>query len=224
MMMRVLLLVCAALWLSTAIAPEGRGEDKPVAVAVDKDRKTITVPCVIAKRKLPNFKEIYPIEVIATYPAPKGKKAHETVVTFDVKPSEVHKALEALGLKPGKPVQGEGTSSGPEVEIFLEYPDADGKAKKVPIEETLEVIKTGKTMPRVKWLFTGSVMTFPDPEKDDKVYGADVTGTLLTIFPVTNETVFQTNLTMKEEGSLKLEVKKGLPKEGTPVKLIIQAK
>lgn len=223
MLARVSVLVCL-LWLSNPIVLESRGEDKPGGIAVDKEKKTVTIPCAIAKRKLPNFKEIYPIEVIATYPAPKGKKAHETVVTFDVKPSEVHKALETLGLKPGKPVQGEGTSTGPEVEIFLEYPDADGKPKKVPIEETLEVIKTGKTMPRVKWLFTGSVMTFPDPEKDDKVYGADMTGTLLTIFPVTNETVFQTNLTMKEEGSLKLEVKKGLPKEGTPVKLIIQVK
>ena len=63
----------------------------------------------------------------------------------------------------------------------------------------------------------------PDPEKDDKVYGADLTGTLMAIFPVTNETVFQTNLTMKEEKYLKLETNKEiLPPEGTPVKLIIE--
>ena len=79
-------------------------------------------------------------------------------------------------------------------------------------------------MPRVHWLFTGSAFKYPDPEKDDKIYGADMTGTLITIFPVTNDCVFQTNLTMKEEGILKLEVNKDLPKEGTPVKLIIQVK
>ena len=62
-----------------------------------------------------------------------------------------------------------------------------------------------------------------DPTKDEKVYAADQTGTLIAIFPVTNQTVFQTNLTMKEERFVKLETdKKILPKEGTPVKLILE--
>ena len=78
-------------------------------------------------------------------------------------------------------------------------------------------------MPKVHWRFTGSVMKQPDPDKADKVYGADLTGTLISIFPVTNETVFQTNLTMKEEKYVKLETnKKLLPKEGTAVKLVIE--
>src|SRR5262249_15594948 len=51
-------------------------------VVIDKEKKTVTVPCAIAPRKLPNLNEIYPIEVIACYPAPQGQKAHETVVTF----------------------------------------------------------------------------------------------------------------------------------------------
>ena len=75
----------------------------------------------------------------------------------------------------------------------------------------------------LKWHFTGSVMKQPDPEKDDKVYGADLTGTLIAIFPVTDETVMQTSLTMKEEKYLKLETDtKVLPKEGTPVKLVLE--
>jgi hypothetical protein len=42
---------------------------------------------------------------------------------------------------------------------------------------------------------------------------------------VTDDTVFQTNLTMKDEGVLKLETSKtALPKEGTPVKLIIEVR
>jgi hypothetical protein len=75
----------------------------------------------------------------------------------------------------------------------------------------------------VKWLFTGSAFKNPDPEKDDKVYGADLTGTLITIFPVTNDTVFQSNLDTKEESNWRLETnKKLLPKEGEALKLIIQ--
>src|SRR5437867_2944793 len=73
-------------------------EKKGGGVVVDKDAKTITIDAKIAPRKLPHLKgEIYPLEVIATWPHPKGKKAHETIVTIDeaVKPSDVHKALES---------------------------------------------------------------------------------------------------------------------------------
>jgi hypothetical protein len=216
--------LAAALLLSLAFVLPARAADKPAAIAVDKDAKTVTVTGTIAPRKLPKFDRVYPIEVVATFPAPKGQKALETILTYDAKPSEIHKALETLGLKAGKPVQGEGKPTGPEVDLFLEYPGADGKAKKVPLAETFVVIKTGKPLEGVKWLFTGSDFKFPDPEKDDKAYGADLTGTLATIYPVTNDTVFQTNLTLKDEKDVKLEVSKDLPKEGTAVKLVIQVK
>ena len=56
-----------------------------------------------------------------------------------------------------------------------------------------------------------------------KKYGADLTGSLLALFPVTDETVLQTDWTMKEEKYLKLEVNtQVMPKEGTPVKLVIE--
>jgi hypothetical protein len=203
------------------------GDEAKPALVVDKDKRAITIDAKIAPRKIndPRYKEIYPIEVIASYPFPKGQKAHETVVTIDVKPSEVHKALEGLGLKPGKPVLGQSKEApqGPEVKIYLEVPAEGGKFKRLPIEKVLIDPKSNKPMPKVQWRFTGSVLKQPDPDKPDKVYGADLTGTLISIFPVTNETVFQTNLTMKEEKYVKLETNtKLLPKEGTAVKLVIE--
>ncbi len=79
--------------------------------------------CRVAPRKLPALKEVYPLEVVATYPTPRGQKAHETVVTFNSKPSEIHKALESQGLKPGKPAVGEGViGTGAEVKVSLEVP------------------------------------------------------------------------------------------------------
>ena len=66
-------------------------------------------------------------------------------------------------------------------------------------------------------------MSKPNPDKDEEVYGADLTGTLISFFPVTNQTVLQTNLTMKEEPLLDMEVnKKVVPAEGTPVQLVIE--
>jgi hypothetical protein len=197
----------------------------PVGITVDKDKKAVTVDAKIAPRKLAKYDQIYPIEVVACWPDPKGKKAHETIVTIDCNPSEVHKALESLGLKPGKPAMGENTEAvGPEVKVSLEIPDGGG-TKKLSIHRFLVDPKTKQPFPKdVKFRFTGSAMTKTDPTKSDQVYGADLSGTLVAIYPVTNETVCQTSLTMKEEKYLKLETNPELiPKEGTPVKLIIEA-
>src|SRR5262245_11403646 len=187
-------------------------EKTPSGIVVDKEKRTVTIDAKIAPRKIddPRYKEIYPIEVIACWPFPKGQKAHETVVTIDVKPSAVHKALEELGLKAGKPVNGpvKERAQGPEVNIFLAFKSADGQEKKVPIEKTLLDPKTNKKMPKVKWLFTGSVMKKPDPNKDETVYAADLSGTLVAIFPVTDETVFQTPLAFKDQEALRLETDK----------------
>ncbi len=225
--------------VAVAVKPEAgpkapAGPTKPVLpdkpnplVVIDKEKKTVTVACAIAPRKLPNLTEIYPIEVIACYPAPQGQKAHETVVTFkDVKPSDVHRALELLGLKPGKPARGEDQKAeGPELKLYLEFTGADGKARRVDAARTMVFRDSGKPIPDLKWHFTGSVLKQPDPEKDDRVYAADLTGTLITLLPVTDETVIQSHLTLKDETVFKLETdKKLLPKEGAPAKLIIEVK
>jgi len=216
-------ILCLLLLASSALADEKAG-----GVTIDKEKKAVIIDCKVAPRKLadPKFKgEVFPVEVIACWAYPKGQKAHETVVTFEVKPSEVHKALESLGLKPGKPVFGDTKeqSTGAEVRIFLEVPGEAGP-RKVPIEQILIDTRFNKPMPKVKWRFTGSAMKKPDPEKDVTAYGADLTGTLIAIFPVTDDTVLQTDLTMKAEKFLKMETNtKLLPKEGTPIKLIIEA-
>ena len=191
---------------------------------IDKATKTISIPAKIAVRKLPDLAEIYPLEVICT--SAKGEKKHETVVTSEAKPSEIHKALESLGLKPGKPAKGEDAKAeGPETEIFLEIAKSDAPPERIAIEKLMVDRKTGKPMPKLKWYFTGSALKQPDPDKPEKVFGADFTGTLIAIFPVTEDTVLQTNLTMKEEKLIKLETnKKLLPAEGSAVTLVIVVK
>ena len=197
----------------------------PPGIRVDAAKKAVVIDARVAPRKLPQHDKVYPIEVVACWPDPKGKKAHETVVTIDVKPSDVHKALESLGLKPGKPARGENTeAAGPEVKVSLEVPDGGG-TRKLSIHRFLIDPKTKQPFPRdVTFRFTGSVMSKPDPAGPAE-FGADVNGTLIAIYPVTDETVLQTSLTMKDEKHLKLDVDPAvLPREGTPVKLIIEAK
>jgi hypothetical protein len=224
---RTLLLVAlAACGFSTAV-PAGK-DDKGSGIKVDKEKGTVTIDAKIAPRKLP-IKElegkIMPIEVIACWPYPKGQKAHETVVTIDVLPSDVHKALTDLGIKPGKPLMGESKQppQGPDVKVYLEVPDVGG-TRKISIDKTLVDRNNGKPFPKdVKWRFTGSAMVQPDPNKKDTKYGADESGTLIVIFPVSDKTVMQTSLTMEYERFLKLDTNtKLLPKEGTPVKLVLE--
>lgn len=203
--------------------------DKPASpgLTVDADKRLVVIPAKVAPRKLAHLDQVYPIEVIATWAYRDGKKgkAHETVVTTDVLPSEVHKALESLGAKPGKPARGEGAKAvGPEVTVFIEVTQPDGTAKRLTMDKVLLDPKTKKPLPKgVKFLFTGSAQVEVEPGKPGTVYGADLTGTLLAIFPVTDETVCQSSLTMAEEKYLKLDVNKdALPAEGTAVKLVLE--
>jgi hypothetical protein len=199
-------------------------------VTVDKDKKSVSIDAKMALRKLPQYDQIYPIEVVACWAHDrkngKGQKAHETVVTIDVLPSDVHKALVEVGLKPGKPVKGgEVPCTGPDVNVFIEIKGDGGATKRLSMDKVLIDPKTKAPFPKgVKFRFTGSVMSKPDPNKDETKYGADMTGTLIAVYPVTDETVCQSSLTMKEEKFLKLETNAAvLPKEGTPVKLILEA-
>jgi hypothetical protein len=225
-MHRVMTLPLLALSLVLA-SGVSTGQGGTAGIHVDKTKRTVTIDAKIAPRKLEYLKgEIYPIEVIACWPHPKGKKAHETVVTIDVMPSAVHKALEEIGLKAGKPVMGESDtpSQGPVVKVYLEVPDVGGETRRISIERALVDMKTGKQPKNLQWRFTGSAIKKPDPNKAETAYGADISGTLGVIFPVSDDTVLQTHLTMKEEKYLKLETNtKLLPKEGTPVKLVLEA-
>lgn len=207
--------------------PSQAGKEGAPGIVVDKDKKTVTIDAKMAPRKLPHLKgEVYPLEVIATWPHPKGKKAHETIVNFEVKPSDVHKALESLGIKPGTPIMGEGEPKGPGLNIYFLIPDSTGLDRKVTMDKAMVDSKNGKAFPKnVEWRFTGSILTQPDPNKNEKVYGADFSGTLIAIFPVTRETVMQTELKIENERFMKLEVNtKVMPKEGTPVKLVLEVK
>jgi hypothetical protein len=226
-MARAILMLAALL----AVAPspslaQGSGKDKDTGITIDKDKRLLKIDAKIAPRKLEHLKEIYPLEVVACWPHPKGKKAHETLVIVDAKPSAVHKALIDLGVKPGTPIMGQSKEKpqGPEVNLWLEFPGPDGETKKVSIDRTLVDKSNGKQFPKsVKWRFTGSVMVKPDPTKDEKVYGADLSGTLIAIFPVTDQTVIQGELFFDDQQFLRLEVNtKLLPKENTPVKLVIE--
>ncbi len=226
--MRPLFLTISLILTGALVQAAAPDDPKPTVtgVIVDKDKRTVTISAKVAPRKLPNLDQVYPLELVAGWGAPKGKKAHEIIVAIDFNPSEVHKGLESLGLKPGKPAKGENAKAeGPVVNVFFEVTGADGIAKRLTLDKVLIDPKSKKPAPKVSFRFTGSVMSAYDPNKpDEKKYGADLTGTLIALFPVTDECVLQTDWTMKEEKYLKLDVNPDvLPKEGGAIKLVLEA-
>lgn len=215
------------------LAPLAVADDKlPAGISVDKEKKTVSIDAKVAPRKVIEDK-VYPIEVIACWPYKKdpkpgdraGKKAHETVLTIDVLPSDVKKAMESLGAKAGKPGLGEESAAeGPQVNIYIDVPQDGGTYKRLTLDKVLSDPATKKPMPKgVKFLFTGSGPRKKVGDEPEVEFGADASGTLIFIFPMDKETVFQSSLSGKDEKFLKLEVTKdALPKEGDPVKLVIE--
>ena len=149
------------------------------------------------------------------------------MLTIEARPSEVHAATRVSRPQAWVARDARGQGRRTRLKLWLELPAAGaGEPQRTAIEKALVDKKNGRQMGPVKWHFTGSVESSPDdPEKPEKVYGADLTGTLITVFPMSKQTVLQSSLTMKDEGLLKLETNKNLlPAEGTPVRLILEVK
>jgi len=203
------------------------GDKQTVAASakltIDMEKRTISIPCNIAPRKLPTLADIYPLEVIACHPAPIGQKAHETIVTTEVKPSELYAALVQLGLKPGVPARGlEGEPTGPEVRLLLEFPDLTGRPRTMRIEDVIADALTGRGILPLKWRFTDATPRHQTGYNANRDYAADLSGTLITLFPITAETVIQSTQSMKSRAVLNLDTRKDiLPPEGTPARLIV---
>ena len=198
-------------------------------ILVDKKKSRVVVDVEIAPRKLPHLKQIYPIEVMVA--GAQGKKAHETVLISDVSPLQVHRALEELGLVAGRPgIADKRPPSGPEVRLWLEYPGRFGLSKKVDLASAVVDRRTGLALDggasnsgrKVRWLFTGSTLVKIDPRSEKEVYGAEFSGTMVTIFPVTDETVFQSTLGMDAEALFNLEAAGVLPAIGSKARLLIE--
>ena len=72
---------------------------------------------------------------------------------------------------------------------------------KVTIDKAMIDPKNGKPFPKtVEWRFTGSALTQPDPNKEEKVYGADLTGNWVVSNPNADGTVRKTYFDLKQEG------------------------
>src|SRR5690242_1579598 len=91
----------------------------------------------------------------------KGTNDYESMIRSEVKPSDLHTALLAVGLQPGQPTHiSEATQKwmppqGPPLQITMQY-EKDGKAVSAPAWRWMRDVKTKKPAPPFTWVFTGS--------------------------------------------------------------------
>ena len=109
---------------------------------------------------------------------PDSGKEYEAMVVGFVKPSDVHRALEFIGMKGGRAVNFAANQFWPKGERVLmtvEWEQA-GKAglQRVRAEELVIDARTGKALAKTGLVFTGSFWIKPEEEGGKERYAADV--------------------------------------------------
>ena len=106
---------------------------------------------------------------------PDSGKDYEALAVGYVKPSDVHKALEFIGMKAGRPVDYMADKYWPKGErVLMTYEwEEKGKPRKARAEELIADTRTGKHLPVTGLIFTGSYLLQME-EGGKPVYAADV--------------------------------------------------
>jgi hypothetical protein len=108
------------------------------------------------------------------FACPKGTKEHESVVSLNCMAEEVHAGLLAADAKPGTPVSFNPeykAASGPIVDVYVLWKDAQGNKHQARAQDWIKHTKTGKPMP-YDWVFAGSGF-WKDPETGLEHYRAN---------------------------------------------------
>lgn len=100
-------------------------------------------------------------------------RGYEALLWSYAKPSDVHRALEFIGLVPGAPYNPAALCFWPDGgRVLVAVTMADGK--RFPIERLVTDTVAGTTLPESGFVFGGSVMAPPRDGKGEALYGADV--------------------------------------------------
>lgn len=142
--------------------------DRATGIGIDREQRRVTVPA--------RTTEVWaqdPVEFILI-PLESGKD-YEALAVTRISPSAVHRALEEIGLKPGRPVNERMTRfwpRGARLRIMVEWQDEEGEPRRERVGALLLDRRTGEPLPDEGFLFTGSRMITIEGE-EKPVYAAD---------------------------------------------------
>jgi hypothetical protein len=195
-------------------APEGATRLSPkYDVWVDAKRGILLVDGQVSLRR----------GMLEMFACLRNTKEHESVVTADTQAFLVHAGLLRLGAEPGRPAQFVPEfkpPAGTEIDISVEWRDAEGKTRTVKAQDWVRDVKTGKAM-AYPWVFAGSRF-WTDEETGRQYYqaeGGDFIcvsnfGTAALDIPVASS---QSNEALEFEAFTER-----IPPLGTPVRLVLK--
>lgn len=154
-------------------------------------------------------------------------KAHESILSTDARPSDVHAALLALGLTPGKPAQWSAPSElhepvflpprGPKVRVSVRWTDADGKPRSAAASEWLEPTGENGTEAPDEWVFIGSQI-MPDGR-----YWANIEGEIISVANFASSVLDVPFESSDKNALLEFVARtKAVPERGTKVEVILE--
>jgi hypothetical protein len=207
-----------------ALALFARAQDVPTAAAKPKIGKFPHVTFDPASKQVRVEAEALAVEApLEFFCVLNGTSEHESVIRSAAKPSDIHTALLAIGLKPGHPVSFSETlkkwspPAGPPLQMTVEWDTKDGKHQSVPAYRLMRDVKTKKTMPALTWVFAGS------RQMDDGTYAADTTGYTVSVVNFDLTLIDIPQLASNANETLEWERNPELaPPAGTKVTLLIE--
>ncbi len=166
------------------------------------------------------------LELVACTP---DTREHEVLMMTRARPSNVHAALLAIGLKPGAPGSWRFEDkklipvppTGDGVEVSIAYRDVGGREIECPVVDWIINAETGAHFtPRTsgpRWVFAGSVIA---KRQGQEVYEADGSGTMIGLCTFGSEVIAWRD-TISPEASIQEPVwiadPRKVPAAGTPV-------
>lgn len=195
-------------------APEGATRlSKNYDVWLDAQRGAVLVDGQVSLRR----------GMLEMFACIRNTKEHESVVTADTQAFLVHAGLLRLGAEPGHPAQFVPKfrpPAGTEIDVSVEWRDAEGKTQTAKAQDWVRDAKTGRAM-TYPWVFAGSRF-WTDEETGRQYYqaeGGDFIcvsnfGTAALDIPVESS---QSNETLEFEAFTER-----IPPLGTPVRLVLK--
>jgi hypothetical protein len=187
---------------------------------LDKKARTLSFPAVV------NMDE-GAVEYLLV--SPHGC-AHESLLTTEVRPSDIHFAMLLLGAKgaptankPGNPPQATPqldfeslknvpTPEGDGIQISFRW-QQEGSPKTTPVEDWLFHLETEKAMPRGPWIYSGSYLS-------GQTFAAEAEGNLAAVV-LSPAALINNPRTGNTDDRVWLVHKDAVPKKGTPVELTL---
>jgi acylphosphatase len=205
----------AALVAAVCLLAAGCSDD---GIVVDLAARTVSVPAVVTEqgKYSKELKGAVEYLLVAT-----GGKEYESIFTTSHSVTEIHKALEQIGLRWGQVAGDDLPPGGQPVEISVE--SERGTQRIAAFIEHMPKKKDAKptSVAAVAWPYTGSVRT-THPDTNAEIVQAELTHSIIGLHWSDPSALVQNPREKARDGNIYRANMAALPEPGTPVRIIFR--